>query len=71
MIKFIAHFAILRTTVHVVHDTRHLGRGVRINWIKVVSRSFSRGKQPLKAADASDRSRVCLFSENEQTISAL
>ena len=69
--RFNLDFAILRTTVDVVHDIRHLGRGVRINGIKVVSRSFSRGKQPLKAANASDRNRVCLFSQNEQTISAL
>ena len=43
MVKFIAHFAILRATVDVVPDARHLGRGVRINGIKVVSRSFSKG----------------------------
>ena len=69
--RFNLDFAILRTTVDVVHDIRHLGRGVRINGMKVVSGSFSRGKQPLKAASASDRNRVCLFSQNEQTISAL
>lgn len=69
--RFNLDFAILRTTVDVVHDIRHLGRSVRINGIKVVSRSFSRGKQPLKAANASDRNRACLFSQNEQTISAL
>ena len=34
-----------------------------------MSLGISRGKQVIKFADASDRGRVCLFYENETTIS--
>ena len=56
-------------SIDLIHDTRHLCMRLRIDGILAVSRRFSRGKQWIKFANARNRGRVSLFSQNERTIS--
>ena len=58
-------------TIDIINDTRHLCTRLGIDGVNVMSRGFSRGKQLIKFANTSNRGRVCLFSQNELTISVI
>ena len=51
-----------------IHDTLHLCTRFRIDDVKAMSRGISGSKQVLKFADASNRGRVCLSSQNDKAI---
>ena len=55
--------------IDLIHDARHLCTRSRIDGIKAMSHGFSGGKQVTKFASTSNRGWVCLFYQNETTIS--
>ena len=55
--------------IDLIRDTRHLCTRSRIDGLKPMSRCISGGKQVIKFANTSNRGRVCLFYQNEATIS--
>ena len=56
-------------TIDFIHDARHLCTRSRVDGIKAMSCGFSGGKQVTKFASTSNRGWVCLFYQNETTIS--
>ena len=54
--------------IDIIYDTRHLCSPFRIDGTKAMSRGISGGKQVIKFANASNRGRLCLFSQNEMTV---
>ena len=50
------------------HCDSHLCTRFRVDGIKVTSRDTSGGKQNIKFANAINRGRLCLFSQNETAI---
>ena len=55
--------------IDLIRDTRHLCTRSRIDWIKAMSRVISGGKQVVKFANTGNHGGVCLFYQNETTIS--
>ena len=55
--------------IDLIHDTSHPCTRPRIDGLKPMSRGISGGKQVIKFANTSNRGRVCLFYQNETTIS--
>ena len=55
-------------TKTIIHDTRHLCTRFTIDGIKAISRGTLGGKQKVKFANAINRGRLCLCSQNETTI---
>ena len=54
-----------RKTEPRIHDTTHLCRRLRTDGIKIMSHSFSGGKQVIQFANAINRGRVCLSCEQK------
>ena len=63
------YFQVRAFSTDLIHDTRRLCTRSRIDGIKAVSFVISRGKQVIKSANTSNRGRICLFYQNETTIS--
>ena len=55
--------------IDLIHSASHLWTRSRIDGIKAMSRGFSGGKQVTKFSSTSNHSWVCLFCQNETTIS--
>ena len=54
--------------IDLIHDTHNLCTPVEIDGTKAMSRSFSGGKQLIKASNTSSRGWVCLIPQHEKTI---